>query len=455
MGFHIFGTPAGPHADPENWSNVLARQILTDEIVRNSKPGSGRIEIVDAHRNACGLALRIAPSGTKSWTCRFESPETGERRRATLGTYPALSLADAREASRKLQNAKFEGIDQTEETRRKLESVRKERAETLTHLIDLYLAACERGRHRKGGRPKRESVIQQDRYYWQKHIQPVLGGKAFRQVDRADIEAIVDRSPPSTGRRVRALLHAAYEFADFRDLFDKNPARKVQATPWGSRDRVMTDDELKALWQVLTNPEELEQGKIGATAAKAVQLCALTLQRRAEVAGLALSELDIAARLWSIPAARMKSGRPHVVPLSQPAIDLIEAIRNTLPKGATHLFPASRGTAAHIQPATVTGAFIGAAKRAGIHGTTLHDLRRTGSTRLTGERLNVRRFDVSLVLGHSDGDGGARVTATYDRNAYLPQRRAALDIWGAELTRIVEGRPIEAGNVLPITGRRA
>lgn len=433
----------------------MPRLKLTDENVRNAKPGAARIEIVDTHRDACGLALRIAPSSVKSWTCRFKSPETGERRRATLGTFPAMSLADAREKARALQNARLNDVDPVEEKRRQAEVNKKERAETLTHLIEMYLAACVHGRHRKGGRPKRPGVIQQDQYYWSKHVEPELGARPFRAVTRADIEAIVDRSPPSTGRRVRALLHAAFEFADFRDLHDKNPARKVQATTWNSRDRVMTEAELRAMWRVLADLQMLATAKIGVTAAKVIQLCALTLQRRSECAGLALAELDTTARLWSIPAARMKGGRSHVVPLSQPAIDLIEAIKKGLPEHATHLFPASRGTAVHVQGATVTRAFIEVSKLAGVIGATLHDVRRTGATMLTSERLNVRRFDVSLVLGHADGDGGARVTGTYDRNAYLPQRRAALDVWAGELMRIVEGRPVEVTNVLPIAGRRA
>jgi integrase len=200
----------------------------------------------------------------------------------------------------------------------------------------------------------------------------------------------------------------------------------------------------------------------------AVALCAVTLQRRAEVAGLDLDELDLAARTWTIPASRTKNGRAHVVPLSDEAMVLIDEARSIrlIDRGAAigrseerpsldglsadPLFPPMRGAATAINAASLTRAFIAAAREAGLADARLHDLRRTGATALTGERIGVPRFIVSRVLNHaSDKGDAAAVTAVYDRNAYLPEKRRALAAWGALWGEIVAGKT-RAANVVAI-----
>jgi integrase len=104
------------------------------------------------------------------------------------------------------------------------------------------------------------------------------------------------------------------------------------------------------------------------------------------------------------------------------------------------LFPTARGAPKAIDAANLTRAFIAVAKQAGISNARLHDLRRTGATAMTSERIGVQRFIVSRVLNHaSDKGDAAAVTAVYDRNAYLPEKRRALEAWGALLGEIVEG----------------
>jgi integrase len=220
---------------------------------------------------------------------------------------------------------------------------------------------------------------------------------------------------------------------------------------------VLADEEICALWRVLNDAKALAERKITKAKALGVALCAITLQRRGEVAGIDLSELDLAAKTWTIPASRTKNGRTHVVPLSDEALRLIDqakAIRIVDdPKAKTGpLFPTSRGDLKAIDAANLTRVFIEVAKEAGLGNARLHDLRRTGATAMTSERIGISRFIVSRVLNHaSDTGDAAAVTAVYDRNAYMPEKRRALDAWAALLIEIATGveRP---SNIVPMRG---
>jgi integrase len=260
---------------------------------------------------------------------------------------------------------------------------------------------------------------------------------------------------PSTGRQIRAVFQRLFTFARWLELIDADPSHFVQVDPPSARDRVLTDAELRALWTVLHDPDALAKLKVMPGRAIAIALCAVTLQRRGEVAGIDLSELDLIARTWTIPASRAKNGRAHVVPLSTEALALIDEARSIrlLARGEAQgdpLFPTAQGAAKAINAGNLTRVFVAAAREAGIANARLHDLRRTGATTMTSERIGVQRFIVSRVLNHA-GDTGdaAAVTAVYDRNAYLPEKRRALEAWAALLTEIVAGQT-RAANVVAI-----
>ena len=116
-----------------------------------------------------------------------------------------------------------------------------------------------------------------------------------------------------------------------------------------------------------------------------------------------------------------------------------------------YLFPSPRGSEKPIKPAAISLAFYRMAKAIGLQDVRTHDLRRTGSTNITSERIGIPRFVVSKVLNQvSDTGGAASVTSVYDRHEYLSEKRRALDAWAALLQSIVTGaeRP---ENVVPLT----
>jgi integrase len=145
----------------------------------------------------------------------------------------------------------------------------------------------------------------------------------------------------------------------------------------------------------------------------------------------------------------MKGGRPHTVPLPAQSVALIqEAIELSRKIGgddATLVFPNARHAETAIDPMSLSRALARLSASAGVDGATLHDLRRTGATALTSERLGVSPFIRSKVLGHTtDAGGGAAVSMVhYDTNEYLGERRRALKAWEARLLEIVNTRPSE------------
>jgi integrase len=429
---------------------------LTAEIVERAKPGVDLIELVDLDPRARGLALRITPRGIKSWTLRYRLP-TGERKRITLGKYPAMSLSKARDAVALKLAAIIDGRDPAAEKKAARATAERQRLETLAAVADRYFDAAKRGRHRPGAaKPKRLRTLKLERYYWDRFVFPAFGKRAIRSIGRADIQAFVnEHNAPSTGRQIRVVFQRLFAFARWLELVDADPSHFVQVDAHQARDRVLTDDELRALWTVLRDRGALERLKVTGGRAIAIALCAVTLQRRGEVAGVDLSELDLTAKTWTIPASRSENGRAHAVPLSNEALALIDEARSirVFDRGAAHgdpLFPTARGAPKAIDAANLTRAFIAVAKQAGISNAQLHDLRRTGATAMTSERVGVQRFIVSCVLNHaSDKGDAAAVTAVYDRNAYLPEKRRALEAWGALLVEVVEGKPRPA-NVVAI-----
>jgi integrase len=176
----------------------------------------------------------------------------------------------------------------------------------------------------------------------------------------------------------------------------------------------------------------------------ALRMAAVTLQRGGEVVGMRWDEVDRPSKVWLIPASRMKGKRPHLVPLSDLALTLLdEAARLTQGNGSEYVFASPRmedAQDAHLDRHAFSRAMARLVSNLEIPRASPHDLRRTGATVMTSERLAVSRFIVSQVLAHAgDTGGGAAVTAQhYDVNDYLREKRKALDAWATLLKEVVE-----------------
>ena len=443
------------------------KRIKTDLDVRNAMalPGE-RLEIRDD--KAPGLVLRVTDNGIKSWVVRYRAQDA--HRRLKIGDAKRMTLKDARIEAWRLQGEIEKGADPQGEKRRAREAVEAQPIRTVNDLLDAYEKACEAGEWKPKKKKKRPQTISYEKDLTERHVRPVIGKKPIAECTRPIVKGLLRNMIAGTGagsdrpigaqtNRVQAIIRQAFNWAIAEELVQVNPAMGFSSLHDSApRQRIWSDADLKLLWPALKDPSKLRDPDgnrlyVGRPLGIALQLCLILLQRRVEVSGMAVAELDFAAKTWLIPPSRMKSNKPQRVPLPPHAVSLIkEAIKLAQgddTKAPEFVFPSARDRTKPVRPDSLTHAMTRVREAIGVSGAHIHDLRRTGSTALTSERLGVSPFIRSAVLGHStDAGGGASVSHVhYDANDYLPAKRAALEAWEALLLEIV-GERKRASNVL-------
>lgn len=441
----------------------MARVNLTDRAVQAAKANPGeRLELHDALTP--GLTLRVTDKGAKSWVLRYRAPD-GRSQRHKVGDAARMSLKAARLAAGRLKDEIDKGVDPLAERRKAQAEAKAQTVRTFGDLLDAYWLACEVGDWKPRKKQKRAGTIAYEKGIAARHITPTLGKLPLAEIKRSTVRALLrkmkDAGIGAQTNRTHAVIRQVFNFAIREEHATVNPAMGFESLHDAQPvRRVWSDERLKNLWAALQNRDTLkdkdgEAVHLSRPVAIAVQLCALLLQRRIEVAGMAVDELDLDAGTWIIPPERMKGGKPHQVALPPRAVELIrEALalaQRRTNKPLKVVFPGARDIEKAVRPDSLTHAMDRVREALGIEGLTIHDLRRTGSTMLTGERLGVSPFIRSKVLGHStDTGGGAAVSsAHYDLNEYLPDKRRALEAWEGLLLEIV-GERVRASNVQPL-----
>ncbi|MBX9575894.1 MAG: integrase arm-type DNA-binding domain-containing protein [Caulobacteraceae bacterium] len=423
---------------------------LTSTMVASAAPqGSARLELWD--EKTPGLCLRVTDKGARSWVLRYRTPD-GRQPRLKLGDAKRMSLKDARLEAWRLKGEIEKGADPQGAKRQARETARSLMVRTFDDLLSAYWTACETGEWKPKKKRKRPQTLAFEKRLAARHVSPALGSIPLVDIKKATVRDLLrDMIAKGIGaqtNRCHAIVRQAFNFGLAEDLVASNPAMGFEsfhdAKP---RRRVWKDEELRRLWAALEHPSGLKDGDgnrvyLARSTAIALQLCALLLQRRGEVAGMSPSELDLAAKVWTVPAERMKGGRAHQVPLPPKAVALIEEAlelaRDPQRESPEVVFPSPRDRTKSIRADALTHALDKVRDCIGVDGASVHDLRRTGSTALTSERIGVSPFIRSKVLGHeTDTGGGAAVSSThYDLNEYMAEKRRALEAWETELNRI-------------------
>ena len=428
--------------------NDERKRNFTDAFVNSAKalPNSdGIVQATEYHdTKVSGLRLRVTPTGGKTWSLRYRA--NGKHRRMALGKVAIVSLADARNAARQvIADVSNDGDPVLEKQLAKASENENIELRTITQVGNWYFQECAVGRHRPNAKaPKKKSTIDSEVNYFNRCIVPTLGDFELDDLNRAHIQKFVNgfskKVDPKTGKetgsdstalKCKVILHSLYNFAMRNDLVEKNPVQFVAVAPIPSRERVLTESELKIVWNTFQPPVDIQGLGTSPTVCYIILLCIVTLQRRGEVAGMTTDELDFENKLWTIPSIRTKNKRTHVVPLSDLAIELIQKALAVRTNKSVYVFPTQKvGVDEQIDPKAATRAFARFRKALEFENMTIHDLRRTGATMMTGEKLNVPRFIVSKILNHVGDTGGAAITTgVYDRNEYLKEKREALDDW--------------------------
>ena len=390
---------------------------LTVKNVEGMRPGAERREIPDAHMP--GLYLVLQPSGAKSWAVRYRHRRIS--RKHTIGAYPALGLKDARELGAKALRAVAEGRDPGRE---KL-LARSAKADSVERVVEEFLE-----RHvRRSNRPR---TAQGTERLLRQHVLPHWRGRMVHDITRRNVldilDRVVDGGAPITANRVFAAVRKFFNWCTARDILAASPCAGVKPpTTERARDRVLSDDELRLVWAAAD--------KLGGTFGPLVKLLALTGQRRDEVARMRHNELNLDARLWTLPAERTKNNKPHEVPLSNATL----AVLGSVPRIAGSPFVlATNGGASPISGYSEGKRRLDALLPADMPPWRLHDLRRTCASGLA--RLGINLPVIEKVLNHSSGSF-AGIVGVYQKHSFADEKRQALEAWGSFVTALVEGKP--------------
>lgn len=406
----------------------MATKLLTDRMIAGLKPAATRREYFDA--KVAGLALRVTPTGAKTWTLLYR--HRGRLRRLTLGSLDVVTLAQARERARDELHAVSKGAD--------VAAVKQDAktADTIGALADLYIA--------KWAKPRKRSWRTDLRLLNHK-VLPKWRHRAIADITRAEciqvIDRIADGGAPIVANRIAALLSKLFKFALDQNLVTASPAISLpRPGVERQRDRVITDVELRALW--------LAWDALPAPMAAFYRLRLLTAQRGGEVASMRWQDVDLETGWWTIPAAASKNKLAHRVPLNPSALALLQSLKTAQVINANNLGQvAPRGKVSKADEKQIDYVLAGArgkrqqseaAATFGVPDFHGHDLRRTAATIMASG--GVARFVIARVLNHVEQS----VTAVYDRHGYDAEKTAALAWWDAKLTAILSNTP---ATVLP------
>ena len=421
--------------------NRETTRTLTDLAVKKIKPpAAGRAEHWDAALP--GFGLRVSSSGVKSWV--LMTRVNGRQKRITLGRYPGLRLDKARELARDNLYQASKGVDPTEEKRsRKAEAAAAAKAKQETgYLPGSFGDVAERYIKRETPRLRRgwevERIIRRE-LLGEKNAdwsdRPIDGLRKRDAIQATN--ALLDEGKPQAANLLARYIKRIFNWAVEQDELENSPFASMKPpAALVSRDRVLTDGEVKAIWEGAND--------MGWRFGPFIQLLVVTGQRRNEVAGMRwtdLKDLDTPEKaLWTIPRERAKSDRAHDVPLSPLAVEILDA----LPRSKSDfVFPATSGEG-HISGYSKVKRRLD--EKTEVTNWRLHDFRRTMATGMA--RLGVAELVLAKVLNHS-ARAVAGITAVYDRHTYLDEKRHALNAWARKLESIV--RPGD-DKVVPLRG---
>lgn len=419
-----------------------------------------------------GLMVRIYPSGAVSFRFRYTGPG-GSRQVMVLGEFGkgALSLADAFDMHHQAQRELEKGLDPIEERAKRQEAEQRARearegAGTVTNLVEQFLhrklraerwdadrgtwVRDEKTKTKARKRPDAAAIVlgyRQELPPRKRKPQTKLVPSLVSELGHVRVcdltkrqlieffDGVVDRGAPVAANRIYTLANQMFEWAAAKDLIPASPMAGIerpggQETP---RKRVLSAEEIRAFWTKLDTADMAEPTQL------ALKLLLATAQRRGELTQARWSHFDFEGQLWTIPVDLQKSSHsrretvePHLVPLSDIALDLLRKLK-ALAGDSPSVLPAhaSKRHTRTYSEGVLSRAVRQNIKHFGIAHFTPHDLRRTASSSMT--KLGVPRLHVEKVLNHSTGD----IAEVYDRHDYLPEKRVALEKWGEHLQAII------------------
>jgi integrase len=389
---------------------------LTQKSIGSLELPPGKTEHIEFCDDIPGFGLRLRAGKSKTTkTLVFQYKLGDKHRRVTLGPFEAIGSEQARKIASEMYAKVRLGHDPAGE---KAES-RAKVAETMEAALRSYLP------HQKSRlKPRSYTEIERHLLSHAKPFHALQLAKIDRRAVAARLAEIATKSGSITSNRVRASLSAFFAWTIRQGLLDSNPVVGTGREQEKSRDRVLSDAELAAIWNALDDDD------FGAI----IKLLTLTAQRASEIAGLRWTE--ITGDQIVLPAERTKNAREHRIPLSAPAIAILETRSRRLDRDFIFGRRAGPFTGWGKCRAAINDR-IRESTGAALPHWTPHDLRRTAATRMAD--LGVQPHVVEAVLNHVSGHK-AGVAGIYNRATYTAEKRQALEIWASHVLTVVEGR---------------
>ena len=389
---------------------------LTDTQVKQAKPKDKEYTLPDGD----GLELRVRPTASKRWVFRYQKPFTKQRSNLGLGTYPEVSLADARKVRTDFRKLLKQDIDpkeyKEEHTRKQTEAA----LNTFAHVAANWFEVKKTQVSDKHAVDLWRSV--------ENHLIPPLGKLPLAKITAPKtievLRPIAAKGSLETVKRLCQRLNEIMTFAVNTGLIHANPLAGIRSAfrkPQKQNMPTITPEELPQLMK------DISYASIKLVTRYLIEWQLHTMVRPSEAAGAKWSEIDFEQKLWTIPAERMKKKREHLVPLTDQTLEILERLK-PISGHREYLFPADRDPRRHINEQTANMALkrMGYEKRLVAHG-----LRALAST-----TLNQHGFDPDVVeaaLAHIDKN---EVRRAYNRADYLERRRVMMDWWSTKVVSI-------------------
>ncbi|EMD1679037.1 tyrosine-type recombinase/integrase [Klebsiella variicola] len=388
----------------------ITRPLTNNEILK-AKPREKDFTLHDGD----GLFLLVKTTGKKLWRFRYQRPNSGSRTNLSLGSYPALTLATARQIRDQHLTTLAQGMDPQQQQ----ELASEQRQIELDSIFSTVAA--------NWFQIKSKSVTEDyAKDIWRsldKDVFPAIGSIPVQEIKARTIvealEPIKARGALETVRRLVQRVNEIMIYAVNTGLIDANPASGVGMAfekPKKQNMPTLRPEELPKLMRSLV------MSNLSVPTRCLIEWQLLTLVRPSEASGAKWAEIDLNAKLWIIPAERMKAKREHIVPLSQQALDILEVMK-PISAHREHVFPSRNDPKQPMNSQTANAAL----KRIGYGGRLVaHGLRSIASTAMNEEGFNADVIEAALA--HSDKN---EVRRAYNRSIYLEQRIDLMIWWGS------------------------
>jgi integrase len=375
----------------------------------------GRATEKGMYHDGGGLYLQVAAGGAKSWIYRYML--NGRAREMGLGPLHIISLSDARSQAAECRRLRLDGIDPIEARTAKRDEAKLEAAKSMTFdaCSKAYIEAHETGWQNAKHRDQWRDTLKT-------YASPELGALPVQAIDVGLVMKVLEPiwyTKPETASRLRGRVEAIIDWATVRGYRKgENPARwrghLDKLLP--ARNKVRKIEHHAALHyrDVATLMTELREQE--GVAARALEFLILTASRTGEVIGARWNEIDLEEKIWTVPAARMKAGKEHRVPLSASAAAIVEELENV--RTGDSIFQSQRSGKPLSNMAMLK--LLYRMDRADL---TAHGFRSTFRD-WAAEQTDFPREVAEMTLAHTIGD---RVEAAYRRGDLFQKRRELMD----------------------------